>query len=312
MPVYNMEDFLHDSLDSIVNQTLHEIEIIIINDGSKDNSLKIAQSYKKFDERIKIINQENQGLSGARNTGLEKANGKYVYFFDADDKLQNDCLERCFNLAEKNNLDVVTFDADVFYEKGIKTMFNPNYDRQGQIPNKEFDGESFFNYLIKENLFKASVCLNFIKEDILDRNELKFYPALLHEDELFTPQLYLLANKIQYIDEKFFKRRIRNDSIMTKGISDKKIKSRFIIINELYDLYKNKYKNKSLKIRIKSQARSILGKLIETKKKSEYKNELKSILKNKKDILDWKFMIMYYLSPLYLKYRKIKKIDVSN
>lgn len=306
MPVYNMEDYLHDSLNSIIDQSLKEIEIIVVNDGSTDNSLEIAQNYKKDDKRIKIIDQKNKGLSGARNTGLKNAEGKYIYFFDTDDRLQHNCLEKCFNLAEKNKLDVVTFDADVFYDKDIETDFSPNYDRHGQIPNQVFNGKSFFSYLIKNNLFRPPVWLNFINKNLLDRHGLDFYPDLIHEDELFTPQLYLLADKIQYIEEKFFKRRIRNDSIMTRGISDKKIKSRFIIINELYDLYKNKFKSKSLKNRVNSHIRSILGTLIQINKKEEYKEELKEILKNKKEILDWKFLVMYYLSPLYLKYRKLK------
>ena len=102
VPVYNVEDYLCECLDSLITQTLSDIEIICINDGSTDNSLEILTNYSKRDSRIKIITQENKGLSSARNRGFEFINGKYTYFIDSDDILKSDALEKLYNLAEAN------------------------------------------------------------------------------------------------------------------------------------------------------------------------------------------------------------------
>ena len=94
IPVYNVEDYLRDCLDSIVNQTLKDIEIICINDGSTDNSLEILEHYKSKDERIKVISQENGGISAARNKGIDLASGDYISFIDSDDYIDNNFYEK--------------------------------------------------------------------------------------------------------------------------------------------------------------------------------------------------------------------------
>lgn len=109
VPVYNVEDYLGECLDSLITQTLSDIEIICINDGSTDNSLEILTNYSKRDSRIKIITQENKGLSSARNRGFEFINGKYTYFIDSDDILKSDALEKLYNLACDKNTDFIIF-----------------------------------------------------------------------------------------------------------------------------------------------------------------------------------------------------------
>ena len=121
IPIYNTGKYLKQCMDSIINQSLKGIEIICVNDGSTDNSLDILKEYSN----IKIINQKNQGLSIARNTGLKYANGEYIYFCDSDDFLQLDALENLYLFAKHNNLDVLYFDGIAFFEsEELKNKFH--------------------------------------------------------------------------------------------------------------------------------------------------------------------------------------------
>ena len=124
IPVYNTEEYVYNTIESIRNQTLKNIEIIIINDGSTDNSLEIINGCSKNDERIKVYSQKNAGQSAARNVGIKIAKGKYLYFMDSDDFLEKDALLDCYKISEENELDFVTFDADILIEK--KNSYHPN------------------------------------------------------------------------------------------------------------------------------------------------------------------------------------------
>lgn len=114
IPVYNASEFLEECLDSILHQTLKEIEVICVDDGSSDNSLEILQKYKDQDPRIIIISQRNQGAGAARNNGMERARGEYLSFLDSDDFFEKNMLEEAYEAAHKDNADVCVFDADLF------------------------------------------------------------------------------------------------------------------------------------------------------------------------------------------------------
>ena len=114
VPVYNVEKYLRQCVDSIVNQSLKEIEIICINDGSTDNSLQILEGYAQRDKRIKIINKRNEGLSTARNTGMEYATGEYIGFVDSDDFINEKMYENLYKNAKSNKSDIVMCPAYVF------------------------------------------------------------------------------------------------------------------------------------------------------------------------------------------------------
>ena len=106
IPVYNVEDYIYDCLYSVVNQTFKNIEIIVVNDGTKDDSGKISDEFAKYDSRIKIVNQKNQGLSGARNTGLDTASGNYICFIDSDDWIEANFIESLYNAIKDENADI--------------------------------------------------------------------------------------------------------------------------------------------------------------------------------------------------------------
>lgn len=116
VPVYNMEKYLNKCMDSLVNQTLEDIEIITINDGSKDSSLKILNEYKeKYPNKVVIINQENQGISVARNNGINAATGKYIGFVDSDDYVKTDMFEKLYKKIEKTKSDIVICDYEKYF-----------------------------------------------------------------------------------------------------------------------------------------------------------------------------------------------------
>lgn len=238
VPIYNVEPYLAECLDSLVNQTLHDIEIICVNDGSPDCCADIVRDYMLRDERILLIEQENKGLSGARNTGLKVAKGEYVYFMDSDDWLESDAMDVCYQVAATKGVDVVFFDA-IAFKDGVDDNVGDmpdDYNRAlalSEVANKRIRAKKLFMQMINNSTMRSSVCLNFIKRKLLLENRLYFEEGLIHEDELFTPQLYALASTMMYIPRMFFHRRVRLGSIMTSVKTEKTLESLSHIIGEL-------------------------------------------------------------------------------
>ena len=234
LPIYNVGMYLDDAFLSLIHQTLDDIEIIAVNDGATDNSQEYIDKYISIDSRIKCIKQSNQGLSGARNTGMKHIQGEYVYFMDSDDILASDALETCYNYAKKNDADVCIFDAEIFYEKSASSI--PwNYDRSTVLKeHNRYIGKDLFNYLIDVQQHRAVVWLQFIKWDYLKKLNLDFFPGIIHEDELFTPQLFLQTNNIFYLNRKFIKHRVRSSSIQGKGYSKRNINCYLTVFEELF------------------------------------------------------------------------------
>ena len=249
IPVYNVENYLEECLDSAVNQTLKEIEIIAVNDGSTDSSLDILNKYKDKYKNINIINQENKGLSGARNSGLKLAKGKYVYFLDSDDYINIDSMEVCYKEAEKYNLDIVTFDAKSFYDDFDKSELSENYDRSDKLKEEVMNGEDLYIYANSIGAYYAPVWLNFYNREYIEKNKLYFYEGIVHEDEIHTSQSFIKANRVKYISKMFFNRRIRPNSIMTSPISEKRIEGNYVIAEETYNfIRKNNLKETTVQI----------------------------------------------------------------
>lgn len=243
IPVYNTEKYLREALDSIVNQTLKEIEIITINDGSTDSSLDILNEYAKKDNRIIVYSQENQGQAIARNFGIEKSKGKYIYFFDSDDILLHEALEETYNKCEKDNLDLCFFDADIFFDD-IEYNLYFDYKRCHLLEDKIYNGLEITNKLLDINKFRASPCLYLLNADFLNRIKLYFH-NVIYEDELFGSLLYIQAKRVGFICKSFFLRRVRFNSTITKPYSSYNLSSHFFIINQLIEFSNgNKYYKK--------------------------------------------------------------------
>ena len=253
IPVYNTANYLESSVSSIQEQTLRDIEILIIDDGSTDNSPAILKKLSESDARIRLFTQSNQGQSAARNLGLDNAQGDYVYFMDSDDILELNTLSSCYEKCDSQNLDIVIFDADVFYESKKNEKSGFNYIRSGKINNRLYNGTELMEELLKHNLFKAVPWLFFVKRELIEKIKLRFSPGIIHEDELFTPILFLAAERMNYIPHVFFHRRIRENSTMTNKFSRRNLTGYFTVIEKL-KLY-NHYKD--------NRVSSIIDRLIE-------------------------------------------------
>lgn len=251
IPVYNTELYVKDAIASIINQSLKEIEIIVIDDGSTDNSLHIIEQLANEDNRIQIHCQENQGQSVARNLGINKSTGEYLYFMDSDDLLELDALECCYNKCNADELDFVFFDADIISDNNIQLAFD--YIRP-EIKEKTYNGIDLLNLLIDKELYRSAPWMNFIKRSYLQKINLLFYPGIIHEDELFCTILYSEANRVGRINRPFFKRRLRGNSTITQCYSWKNIIGYATAIEELKKYSSNKQEetqiviNKYLKI----------------------------------------------------------------
>ena len=173
--IYNSEKYLSNCLDNIINQTLKEIEIICVNDGSTDNSLRILNYYQRKDNRIIILNQNNKGVNNARNLGLKNAKGEFILFFDSDDLLINDSLEKLYNLSKYKNLEIILFNAKFIFENNITENKFPN-NIYYKIKNYEFikKGKDLFLNMINENKFIFPPCFQFINHNFLTKNKIIF------------------------------------------------------------------------------------------------------------------------------------------
>lgn len=244
VPVYNVENYIDQCINSIISQTYKNIELIVINDGSTDKSLQRLNRIKKHFKMI-ILNQNNKGQAYARNKGLEYSSGKYILFVDADDFIDEKTVERTVLLSEANEVDVIRFNAKSFTElSNIKLRY---YDFSNTLKENKIYINKELKYIY--NSFNPSPCLFLFKKSLLDDNNINFFNGIIHEDELFTTRIFLSAKKFMYINAYLYNRRIRKESTITNNsINQKRFSyySYFIIIKELEELIK-KYSIDKLK-----------------------------------------------------------------
>lgn len=213
IPFYNDEMYLEECIKSAMLQVGDNLEILCINDGSNDGSEAIVRKYAREDKRIRIVCQENQGLSEARNTGIKYARGEYLCFLDADDRLSNGAVQELYQQAKNNNADIVSFDGICFFQK--PELYNQKraeyYKRQKAYGLME--GMQLFTEMRAKGDYCDSACLLFINKQWLDGAGITFYPGIYHEDCLFTLQCMLYSKRVLHINRPFYERRIRENSI---------------------------------------------------------------------------------------------------
>lgn len=234
LPVYNVAPYLDETFASLLSQTLQEIEIIAVNDGSKDNSEDIIKKYAQQDARISYFSQENQGQSAARNLALQHAKGEYIYMMDSDDVLDDpEALRICYEYAERNKADFIFFDGDTLQEQGA-SFLTWDYKRTDDLlEGKAYQGEELLNEMLDKWKHNCVVWLLLINHNYLKRIGLDFYPGIIHEDELFTTKLTLQSDKIFCLKKSFVKHRIRSASTMGKRYSKRNVNCYLTVIDEL-------------------------------------------------------------------------------
>lgn len=291
IPVYNVEKYLRQCLDSVINQTLSDIEIICVNDCSTDNSLTILKEYAQKDNRIKIIEQkENQGQGIARNIGLDISQGEYIGFVDPDDWIEKDMYLILYNSAIENNADFVQCDYERYFDKTGQTKqitaLRPfKKQHYNIVTNKIFSYKDF-----KEECFLGLwnlVWTRIYKKELIDTNKIKFSKGKYGEDKLFSIHAKLAAKRILYINKFLYHYRVRRDS----ACHNENLNAQNII-NDIKNMLETIEKNEELKIEFDDFCIYLLI--------DEYKilsdSEQKQYLENSKN----------YLSKL--QYKKFKKL----
>ena len=206
VPVYNVEEYLPKCLDSIINQTLEDIEIILVDDGSPDNCFRICDEYAEKDSRVKVIHQKNSGPSVARNTGIKNATGEYVGFVDADDYIDCYMYEKLVDVCDKNNYDAVFSN---YYKVNKNDISVNQYKNSLEMLLSYKDIVSGKLVFIWKNIYRRNFLL---ENDILFNKDVS-----IGEDTTFNLNCVLCSNKIYYINIPFYYYVQRESSIMGKG-----------------------------------------------------------------------------------------------
>lgn len=234
LPVYNVGAYLEETFESITIQTLRDIEIIAVNDGSTDNSEEIISRYQQQDSRIIAFSQENKGQSAARNLALRHANGKYIYMMDSDDRLASpDALESCYEYAERNKADFIFFDGESFSEVGAHRVSRNTKRTHLVNENQGYDGDYLLNLMLDTQAHNCVVWLLFIRRDFLSQTGIHFHEGIIHEDELFTTVLTLKSNNIFCLKRSLVGHRIRSASTMGINFSKRNMDCYLTVADEL-------------------------------------------------------------------------------
>lgn len=231
VPVYNASSYIPQCIESLLNQTYQNIEIILINDGSTDDSLSICESYAEKDRRIIVHSIKNSGVSTARNVGMNIATGDYITFVDSDDWAELNMLEYAVTKLKKTESDIVIWSYfKNYYKNEVKLPLIPGgnqvFDHEKDILYlKAIYGRYDENIVITEGVSVGTVWCKLYKKDLLDKNNLKFIPALTRaQDTVFSINAFSYAKKISYFDENLYHYRISNSSTTsgTRFIQDTK------------------------------------------------------------------------------------------
>lgn len=238
--MYNVEMFIENCLNSILSQkevSEADFEVIIVDDGSRDNSLLLAQKYALFISNFTIIRQPNQGLSSARNVGLLKAKGDYVWFIDSDDWIANDSLEKIFGLIDKEQPDVIHFRA-------INSFGGKLIDRIKPFTNTDiiYSGSD----ILKDGLWSTCVPFYILRRHFLSENNLNFCLGIFHEDNEFTPRMLFYAKKVCLLNDILYYV-YQNPNSITRTINFKKSFDLIIVARNLYSFCVNQVRDNKIR-----------------------------------------------------------------
>lgn len=253
VPIYNVEQYLRECLESLYKIDKIDCEIILVNDGSKDNSREIMEEfYNLYPDKTVIVDKENGGLSSARNAGMRVAKGDYISFIDSDDFIDVDEYTKFFLEGEEEKLDVMVGNMRYYTpEKTGAPLFRSDIVKNsGIVTGTEFFWEPFE----QPKCFREEVVDDIYKREFLIKNNLWFNEDIVHEDSEFTPMVYIKAQRVKYIDRAFYFYRQRTGSIMNK-VSEKSIVS----LEKICEKFFNEYKNLDSKLGKETLAKLILS-----------------------------------------------------
>ncbi|MFJ7498537.1 glycosyltransferase family 2 protein [Serratia grimesii] len=220
---YNTGKYIVECVNSASQQDYENIEVIVVNDGSTDNTEELLSELARNNAKLKILTQKNQGQSIARNNGTAVATGEFIIFLDSDDLFDYSLVSKCVSALTSTNSDIVFFNGETFFDDAYDektTSFAPKYIRNSSLCGEAMCSHTFFKRSWKLKNYTVSPCMFMSKTQLVRDNP--FYPGIVHEDNLFTTKI-LLSKKstVICINDILYKRRIRNDSIMTSKKSER-------------------------------------------------------------------------------------------
>jgi len=302
VPVYNTEEYLQEAIDSILIHDKFLFELIIINDGSTDNSGKLLDKLYGKEKKVTILHTKNNGQGLARNLGMVKANGEYLYFFDSDDIADKNLFKKFNDIVLKYpNLELFCFSGESFLdektkeEQIIKKSLLSSSAYKRKINTLCESGVKAFNLLIKNNGFFPGPPFYILKKSILEKNNIKFN-SIRYEDEEFTHKLFLFSGETYITNDVLFKRRVRIGSTMQSAGKFSDISGYFEIVETLQELKKLNFISTETKETLDLRIENFLKLIIELKtiKKIKLSKEQLNILR--------KFLIPYFEKNKYLLY----------
>ncbi|MCD8377281.1 MAG: glycosyltransferase [Candidatus Gastranaerophilales bacterium] len=215
IPVYNSEKYLAECLESIVSQSLKDIEIICVDDGSTDKSPGILNKYSLKDNRVILLNQKNSAQSEARNRGLEIAKGDYIYFLDSDDYVEQNMLEECVKILDSTNAGFVCFNTEIIGDDSSRL-----FKRAKKYSQLKFSGLLSLNGEVRDTL-NVYLWNKVFRSNIIKEHTLRFPPKLCYEDISFTKSYFLFVEKAYFDMRRFYHYRIHDESVMAKNYKSK-------------------------------------------------------------------------------------------
>lgn len=305
IPVYNSKKYLNKCLDSIKNQTYKNLEVILVDDGSTDNSLEICKNYEKKDKRFKVFHKKNGGTSSARNYGLKQATGDYITFMDNDDYVNNkDAFNNIYNQLKKTNPDILFHNCIYYWEdKNSFTKPNTNFDRNKIIDQEKYES---LKYLIKEGIFTYTVWDKVIKADLVKDNNLKFTEGMRNEDTEFSLKLFELSKKYDYLNKPFYVYRKNHSYAQTSKLKYQDT----LDLKNILNTYINKYANDDteMKFYIHNYISYLFAVYIAQTNLLFKHTKNKKVLKDLKDMEKYKFLLHSNLNPCMKKVSLVYKV----
>lgn len=291
IPVYNVVAYLRQCVQSVLAQTYQDIEIILVDDGSTDDSGTLCDSLAEQDNRICVIHQSNQGLSGARNTGLRQATGDYIAFLDGDDiYMLTDGIERLMKILEKTFIDVLLFQCVDIYsnQQTIRKAYDTAYI-------STHSATEVFEYLVRSQSLNMSACFQLLRREFLLQNNLFFEVGLLSEDVDWTLRLWRYAQQVNAINIPMYGYQHREGSITTT-YTIRNLRSYDCIFNKFKAQYATELEEGSMTELVTHYWKTTLGYLAQMYTSCLYgynqithnaRNEAMQILRTHKDLLQY-------------------------
>lgn len=297
IPAYNVEPYISECLDSVLNQQFSDYEIILINDGSTDNTPDICLKYAGKDKRIRYYSKENGGLSHTRNYGIDRADGEYVFFLDSDDMIEEDALLYLNEIIEKDDPDVVVTRYRIL-DNITKELKNTSDFPETVLNNKGMSVAQKYEQCYLYNDISPTATLTVPRLKYLNDHGLRFLNGILHEDELWTPQVFLNAKKLSFCTASCYQYRINRDGAITNKVKEINLRDKIRVMDELSVLSKMNSSSSEISKCYNERAACMYAWFIKYHEEVKNYNEIADLLHERtyilKDASQFKYKLLGY------------------